>query len=294
MNVSVQGQLSKHQLNREKRKLLLRRMLANKSFVIGSLLTLFLIALALFAPLIAAHDPYDMDVVNRLAKPGADHWFGTDNLGRDVFARVVHAAQSSMGVGLSATLITGVLGLAIGLFAAYYKFLDQLLMRICDGLMAVPVILLAIFIVATLGPNIQNLMIALTIVYTPAVARIIRSAALVVKEQTYIEAIRSQGATNSRIIWGHIMPNTLSPLIVQATFIFADAVILEAALSFFGAGVPAPTPSWGNIIYDGKSVIYNAWWMTVFPGAAIILCVLGLNLFGDGLRDLMDPHAAKK
>jgi len=286
--------MGKHRLNRERNRRLLNRMLANRSFVTGSILTLLMIALALFAPLIANHDPYEMDVVNRLSKPDAGNWFGTDNLGRDVFSRVVYAAQSSMGVGLTATLITGALGLAVGLFAAYYKFLDHLLMRICDGLMAMPVILLAIFIVATLGAEIRNLIIALTIVYTPTIARIISSAAIVVKEQTYIEAVRSQGASNPRIIWRHIMPNTLSPLIVQATFIFADAIILEAALSFFGAGVPAPTPSWGNIIYDGKNVIYNAWWMTVFPGATIILCVLGLNLFGDGLRDLMDPHTVKK
>jgi peptide/nickel transport system permease protein len=178
----------------------------------------------------------------------------------------------------------------IVLYASYYKLLDHILMRVCDGLMSIPGILLAIALMASLGPKTQNVVIALSIVFTPYIARVIRSAAIVAREQTYIEAIRVQGASTLRIIWLHIMPNTISPLVVTATFIFADAIITEAALSFLGAGIPAPDPSWGNILYDGKVVIFNAWWMTVFPGIMIILSVLGLNLLGDGLRDLIDPH----
>lgn len=165
-------------------------------------------------------------------------------------------------------------------------------MRICDGLMAIPGILLAIALVAALGPMTENVIIALGIVFIPYVARIVRSATLVVREETYIEAMKAQGASATRIIWMHIAPNTLSPLVVQATFIFADAIITEAALSFLGAGVPTPDPSWGNILYDGKLVIFKAWWMTVFPGILIILTVMGLNFAGDGIRDMVDPHSS--
>jgi peptide/nickel transport system permease protein len=161
---------------------------------------------------------------------------------------------------------------------------------VCDGLMAFPGILLSIALMAALGAKLSNVIIALSIVFTPAVARAVRSAAIVVREQTYIEAIKAQGASDFRVLWLHIAPNTLSPLIVQSTFIFADAIIVEAALSFLGAGIPAPAPSWGNILYDGKVVILKAWWMTVFPGITMVLSVLALNLFGDGLRDLLDPN----
>jgi peptide/nickel transport system permease protein len=250
----------------------------------------------LFAPIIASYSPYEMEAVNRLKAPSAENFFGTDNFGRDLFSRVAYGARASIGVGLSVALVTGFFGLIIGLYSAYFRTLDHILMRISDGLMAFPAILLAIAIMAALGPRLENVIIALGIVYTPYVARIVRSAALVVREQTYIEAMKAQGASSSRIIWSHIAPNTLSPLIVQSTFIFADAIIIEAGLSFLGVGVPTPDPSWGNILYDGKQVIFNAWWMTFFPGIAIVLSVLGLNLFGDGLRDLLDPQTnrAKK
>jgi len=206
---------------------------------------------------------------------------------------VAHGAQVSMGVGLSVAVLTAVIGMVIGLYAAYYSTLDHILMRVSDALMAFPDILLAIAIMAVLGPQPVNVVIAVTLAKIPVVARIVRSSALVIKEQTYIEAMRAQGASSWRIIWRHILPNTVSPLIVQVTYVFAIAIILEAALSFLGAGVPAPDPSWGNILYDGKIVIYNAWWMTVFPGAFIVMAVLALNLFGDGLRDLLDPHSNK-
>ncbi|WP_323657415.1 ABC transporter permease [Lysinibacillus xylanilyticus] len=206
----------------------------------------------------------------------------------------MYGARVSLVIGFSVALLTSIFGTIVGLYAAYFKKLDSLLMRTADGLMAFPAILLAIAIMASLGANLVNVIIALTIVFTPLVARTIRSSALIVKEQTYIEALRAQGANSTRIIWSNIFPNVISPLIVQATFIFADAIIVEAALSFLGAGIPAPEPSWGNLLYDGKTVIFNAWWMTVFPGIAIMLTVLGLNLFGDGLRDLLDPHNKSK
>ncbi|MEH7389422.1 ABC transporter permease, partial [Bacillus sp. JJ1474] len=216
-----------------------------------------------------------------------------DNLGRDLFSRVIYGTQASMTVGLSVALISGTFGMIIGLYSAYNRYLDHILMRICDGLMAFPAILLAIAIMAALGPKTINVITALSFVMIPTVARVIRSAALVIKEQTYIEALKSQGASATRIIWIHIAPNAISQLIIQLTYVFAISIIIEASLSFLGVGIPAPNPSWGNIIYEGKAVIYNAWWMTVFPGVFIILAVLALNLFGDGLRDLLDPHTKK-
>ncbi|WP_134704225.1 ABC transporter permease [Ammoniphilus sp. YIM 78166] len=283
----------KQDMKKEQRKLMIRRYLSNRLAVTGSIIVFILACLAIFADFIAATDPYHMEVTERLKGPSAEHWFGTDNFGRDLFSRVVYGAQVSMGVGFAVAVITLVLGLVIGLYASYYSFLDNVLMRICDALMAFPAILLAIAIMAALGPRTENVILSLSIVFTPYVARVVRSAALVVREQTYIEAIRSQGASSWRIIWLHIAPNVLSPLIVQVTFTFAEAIVVEAALSFLGAGVPAPDPSWGNILYDGKVVIFNAWWMTVFPGILIILSVLGLNLFGDGLRDVLDPHTTQ-
>ncbi|TBL73303.1 ABC transporter permease [Paenibacillus thalictri] len=286
----------KNSLRKQQNSLFVRRVLSNKMVVLGSVLTLLLALIAIFAPLITHYDPYQMEVSDRLKPPSAQHLFGTDNFGRDLMSRVFYGAQVSMGVGFAVALATSLFGMIVGLYASYYRVLDNVLMRICDGMMAFPSILLAIAIMAALGPRTENVMIALTIVYTPYVARAVRSAALVVREQTYIEAMKAIGAPSWRIIWMHIAPNTLSPLIVQATFIFADAIIIEAGLSFLGAGVPAPAPSWGNIVYDGKVVIFKAWWMTVFPAISIILSVLGLNLFGDGLRDLLDPQTnqAKK
>jgi peptide/nickel transport system permease protein len=281
----------KSKLKTDQRRLFLRRFWSNKSAVIGSIVLVFLSLFALFAPMISQFSPLEIDPINRLNSPDGLHWFGTDNFGRDLFSRVASGAQVSMGVGFSVAILTAVIGMIIGLYAAYYSVLDHLLMRLCDALMAFPDILLAVAIMAVLGPQPINVVIAVTISKVPTMARIVRSAALVIKEQTYIEAIKAQGAHSLRIIWGHIVPNILSPLIVQLTYTFAIAIILEAALSFLGAGIPAPDPSWGNILYDGKVVIFSAWWMTIFPGAFIVLAVLGLNLFGDGLRDLLDPHS---
>lgn len=286
----------KQTLKREQRKLFIRRLFANKMMVTGGVVVIFLTLVALFGPLLVKYNPYEMEVSNRLQAMSADHWLGTDEFGRDLMTRIAYGAKVTMGVGFSVAFFASLIGMIVGLYASYYRTLDHILMRICDGLMAIPGVLLAIALMAALGPNTRNVIIALSIVFIPYIARVIRSAAIVVREQTYIEAMKAQGASTFRIIWGHIMPNTVSPLVVQATFVFADAIITEAALSFLGAGVPAPDPSWGNILYDGKLVIFNAWWMTVFPGIMVVLAVLGLNLLGDGLRDLIDPHTnqAKK
>ncbi|MFB5674366.1 ABC transporter permease [Paenibacillus terreus] len=283
----------KQNLKKQKRRLLWRRVLVNKGIVIGGLMMAALTLLALIGPLVTPHDPFAMVVEERLKPPSSQHLLGTDNFGRDLLTRIVYGAGVSLGIGLTVAFLACLIGMIFGLLASYYRTLDEILMRICDGLMAIPGVLLAIALIAALGPLQQNVIIALTIVFIPNVARVVRSAAIVIREETYIEAVRAQGASPWRIIVLHIAPNTISPLVVQASFIFADAIITEAALSFLGAGIPAPNPSWGNILGDGKVVIFKAWWMTVFPGALIMLSVLGLNLLGDGLRDLIDPHLSK-
>jgi peptide/nickel transport system permease protein len=269
------------------------RLTRNRMIMIGGAILLALVLVAILAPLLSPYGPNDMDVRQRLRPPSAGHLLGTDNFGRDLLTRIAYGAQVSLWIGFTVALASAAIGMVVGLYSAYFPRLDNLLMRICDALMAFPSILLAISIMAALGPQTVNVVIALVIVFAPSLARTVRSAALVVKEQTYIEAMRALGASPTRIIWQHIAPNTLSPLITQGTFIFAEAIIIEAALSFLGVGVPPPDPSWGSILHDGKVVIFSAWWMTVAPGVVIILAVLGLNLFGDGLRDLLDPHTAK-
>lgn len=281
-------------LKKEQRALRYRRLKSNYGLLIGASIMILLIVLAIIGPLFTPYGPYGMKVMDRLLPPSAAHWLGTDEFGRDLLTRIIYGARVSISVGLVVALLSSFLGLIIGVYATYYKVLDHILMRICDGLIAIPGILLAIALMAALGASAFNVIVALTVVFTPNIARVVRSTALVVREQTYIEAMHAQGASHSRIIWLHIVPNTLSPLLVQATFVFAEAIISEAALSFLGAGIPAPEASWGNILQAGKLVIYKAWWMVVFPGVAIILSVLSLNLFGDGLRDYLDPRVKHK
>ena len=292
VNLAAQQQqdVKKH-LKSQNRRLFFKRYLANKSALTGSILIALLIVITLLASLHVIQDPNAVAVQDRLKAPSAGHLFGTDNFGRDLFSRVIHGTAISAQVGFAVAISASILGLIIGLYSSYFKWLDQVLMRIMDGLMAFPAILLAIAIVAALGPSVTNLIICLVIVMFPGIARIVRSAALVAKEQAYIEAMHSMGASRTRIIWRHIMPNTLSALIVQGSFIFAEAIIVEAALSFLGAGVPEPTASLGNLLSGGKAFIYTSWWMILFPGIALIFTVLGMNLLGDGLRDLLDPHA---
>ncbi|MGG1663701.1 ABC transporter permease [Brevibacillus sp. NRS-1366] len=286
----VQRMTIQKKLKKEQRTLLFHRIRSNKLVVTGFTIFILITLLAIAGPFLVSYDPYEMDAKSRLIAPNTDHLLGTDNIGRDLLSRIVYGAQISISVGFSVTIIATILGVIIGLYASYYRVLDNFLMRICDGLMAFPPILLAISLMAALGPSVLNVIISLSIVYTPNIARIVRSTALVIREETYIEAMKVLGASSFRIIWQHIAPNTLSPVIVQATFTFATAIIVEAALSFLGAGVPAPHPSWGNILYDGKLVIFSSWWMVVFPGLCIVSVVLGLNLLGDGFRDLVDPH----
>lgn len=269
----------------------MRRLLANRSLLAGGGLLLAVIVLALAVPPLAHLNPYAVNPAARLADPGAGHLLGTDTFGRDLLARVAAGAKSSLIVGGAVAVLSGVLGTAIGVVSSAFKILDQILMRICDGLMSIPALLLAVALAAALGPSVPNLIVALTVVATPSVARLVRSRALAVMSETFVEASRAQGAGAYHVITKHVLPNVLSVLAVQVTFIFADAIITEAALSFLGVGVPTPQPSWGNILYDGKGVILQAPMMTAAASAALVVTVLALNLLGDGLRDLVDPRA---
>lgn len=257
--------------------------------MIGLAITLFMTIVAVLAPVIATADPLEIDVINKVKGPDGEHIMGTDSFGRDLFSRIVYGTRISMQVGASVAALTFVFGIILGLYAGYYKKADAVIMRICDGLKAIPSILLALSLVAVMGTGMKNIILSLTIVYIPDIARVARSVTMQVRQQTYIEALRASGAKNSRIIWGNIFPNVISPVLVQVSFIFATSIITEASLSFLGVGIPVPEPSWGNIINEGKLLIYNAWWMVVYPGIFIALSVLGLNLLGDGLRDFFDP-----
>lgn len=277
---------------REQRLLRRERLLNSPGLLIGACVFALIVLSALLIPAINQVDPNAMEVSQRLQPPSAQHIFGTDEFGRDLFTRVLYGARSSLTVGCAVAIFSCVLGTVIGVYASYFKILDHILMRICDGLIAIPGILLAIALMAALGTTNWNVILALTIVYTPSVARVVRSSALVTKNQTYVEAAKVQGASSGRILWKLILPSVISPLTVQASFIFAQAILSEASLSFLGAGIPAPAASWGNILQASKQVLQKAPWTVIFPGAAVILCVLSLNLLGDGLRDYLDPHTA--
>ncbi|MFE8049547.1 ABC transporter permease [Brenneria goodwinii] len=266
----------------------MKKFFCQRQLAAGCVLLGIIVLFSLFGSWASPFDPYSISPLTRLKPPDAAHWFGSDNFGRDLFVRVALAVRISLSVGVAVALAAGVIGTAIGLLCAWYRWLDLILMRICDGLFAFPSLLLAIAIVGILGPNISNVVLALSLVYVPSVARVIRSAALVIKEKNYIEALRAQGATGVRIIWLHLLPNVISPLIVQVSWIFSVAILTEAALSFLGSGIPAPMPSLGNLLLEGKKVIFTAWWMTFFPGIAIVLLILALNMIGDALRDGAD------
>lgn len=268
----------------------LRRLMRHRMFVSGAVLMLIVGIMAIFADVLAPSDPLDISVRSRFKPPGLDWIFGTDNFGRSQWSRVVYGARLSLMIGLGVVILNAVFGTLVGALAGYFKSLDNLLMRITDAFMAFPVILLAIGITAALGPGSLNAVIALAVVYTPRTARIVRASVLVVREMEYVEAARAMGATHWRIIWHHILPNCMAPLIVQLTFIFAYSVLSEAVLSFLGLGAQPPTPTWGNIIAEGRQYIREAPWITAIPGLALAMTVMGLNLLGDGLRDVLDPR----
>ena len=268
----------------------LRKLVRHRSFVIGGAIVLLLVFAALAAPLLTAFDPTAMRVRMRFRPPQWDFPFGTDRFGRDVYTRVLYGAQISLWIGLATTLLSGAVGAVVGVLSAQFRALDAPLMRVMDALMAFPAILLAIGLAAALGSGITNLIIALSVAYMPRTARLVRASALVVRELEFVDAARVAGAGPLRIMFRHLMPNCMGPLLVQLTFVFAYAILAEAALSFLGIGVPPPAPSWGNIVAEGRDYAVEAWWIMLFPGLAISLAALGMNLLGDGLRDVLDPR----
>jgi peptide/nickel transport system permease protein len=270
-------------------RLWIRTLARRRVTVVGVVLVGLVVLVAALAPALARWDPLALDVKSRLERPSARHWLGTDDVGRDVLSRVLHGARISVVVGGAVVLLSVVVGLAVGLAAGYYGPLDNVLMRVMDGLMAFPAIILAIALMASLGPSLRNVVVALAVVYTPRIARIVRGSVLVVRELPYVEAARALGTPGPTILGRHVLPNCLSPVIVQATFLFALAVLGEAALSFLGVGAPPATPSWGNVLAEGRLYIQQAPWLTLAPGVAIMATIVGLNLFGDGLRDALDP-----
>jgi len=273
-----------------KRKSTLQRLFQHRLFVTGLILVGAMVLMAVFAAWIATHDPIQVRARFRFRPPSLDNFFGTDNFGRDVFSRVAYGARLSIIIGFATVLATGVLGIACGLISGYFRKLDNFVMRVMDALMAFPSLVLALALAAALGPSAINVVIALAVVYTPRTARVVRASVLVVRESDYVHAAQAVGASHLRIMLEHILPNSMAPLVVQLTFVFAYAVIAEAVLSFLGMGPPPPTPSWGNIIAEGKDYIREAGWIAMFPGLAIATTVLGLNLLGDGLRDVLDPR----
>jgi peptide/nickel transport system permease protein len=268
----------------------LRRLLRHPSFRTGLGLFAIVVAAAALVPLISPADPNKLAMRARFLPPSWEYLFGTDNFGRSQLARVVYGAQLSLMIGTSVVVLNAVFGTLIGALSGYFRRLDNSLMRFNDALMAFPAIILALAITAALGGSTLNAILALAIVYIPRTARIVRASVLVVREMEYVQAAVAAGAGNWRILRHHILPNSMAPLIVQLSFLFAYAVLAEATLSFLGLGAPAPTPTWGNIMAEGRQYMREAPWIIAIPGAALAITVMGLNLLGDGLRDVLDPR----
>ncbi|TME93370.1 MAG: ABC transporter permease [Chloroflexi bacterium] len=262
----------------------------HRGAVLGVVIVAGILLVAVAAPILARHDPLFLDANIRLQAPNAAYPFGTDNQGRDTYSRVVFGARLSLLVGVGVALLTLLIGTTVGLLAGFYRRFDSVIMRVMDGLMAFPGVILAIAIMAAIGPRVENVIFSLTVVYTPRLARVMRSAVLQVRELQYVEAAQAIGVGAPRLLVRHILPNCMAILIVQSTFIFADAVLGEASLSFLGAGTPPEIPSWGNMLGDARQYLARAPWTMLAPGAALMLAVLGLNLLGDGVRDLLDPR----
>jgi peptide/nickel transport system permease protein len=260
----------------------------------GGAILLAIGTLALLAPWIAPYNPTELNVIDRLRPPGADYWLGTDAYGRDMLSRVLHGGRVSLLVGVSVAVLSTVIGLAIGVVAGYYRLADAIVMRVMDGLMAIPGILLAIALMALTKASLEVVVIAITVPEIPRVVRLVRAVVLSIREQTYVHAAITVGTRFHRLMLRHVLPNTVAPLVVQATYICASAVLIEAYLSFLGVGTPPEIPSWGNIIAEGRLYVQIAFWQVLFPGVLLGLMVLSINVLGDGLRDLLDPRLARR
>jgi peptide/nickel transport system permease protein len=262
--------------------------------IIGGVVLLMMILVAVFAPLLGTVDPQAVSPLRRLKPPSAEFWFGSDMLGRDVYSRVIYGARVSLAVGLAVALLSILVGLLIGLVTGFIRWLDAIVMRIMDGLMSIPPVLLAIALMALTRASIENVIIAITLAEVPRVVRLVRSLVLTLREEPYVEAAVAAGTSLPRILVRHILPNTVAPLLVQGTYVCASAMITEAILSFIGAGTPPNIPSWGNIMAEARSLFQIAGYLLLFPGICLSLTVLAVNMLGDGMRDALDPRLARR
>jgi peptide/nickel transport system permease protein len=260
----------------------------------GLVLIAVMVGAALLAPWLFTGEVTTMDPINRLKAPSGDYWFGTDMYGRDLYTRTVYGARISLVVGLCVMGLSLTIGLFIGLLSGYLRLLDAVIMRIMDGLMAIPGILLAIAMIALAGASLTTVVLAITIPEIPRVVRLVRSVVLTIREEPYVEAALTAGTRLPKMLLRHILPNTVAPLIVQGTYVCASAIITEALLSFLGAGIPPETPTWGNIMAEGRALFQVSPWVIFFPGICLALTVLAINVLGDGLRDTLDPRIARR
>ena len=264
------------------------------TIVLGGVLLLLMAGMAVFAPWLGTVDPQALAPIRRLKWPSAQYWFGTDMLGRDVYSRTIYGARVSLTVGISVALLATSLGLALGVVTGFTRWVDAIVMRIMDGLMSIPSVLIAIALMALTRASIENVIFAITVGEVPRVTRLVRGVVLTLREQPYVEAATASGTGFFRTLWRHIVPNTMAPLLVQGTYIAASAMITEAILSFIGAGTPPNIPSWGNIMAEGRSLFQVAYYIVLFPGIMLSVTVLAINLLGDGLRDALDPRLARR
>jgi peptide/nickel transport system permease protein len=261
---------------------------------LGLLMLAAIVLATVLAPWLASRDPLAIDPLMRLKPPSADYLFGTDAIGRDLWSRTIHGGRVSLVVGLVVAVLATAIGLLIGLVSGYNRIADAILMRFMDGLMSIPTILLAIALMAIVRASVMTVILAITVVEVPRVVRLVRSVVLSIREQAYVEAAVIVGSRFGKILFRHILPNTLAPLIVQATYICAAAILIESLLSFLGAGTPPEVPSWGNIMAEGRTYFMLAPWIIFTPGLVVVATVLAINLMGDGLRDMLDPRFARR
>ncbi|MFC0089899.1 ABC transporter permease [Allobacillus sp. GCM10007491] len=267
-----------------------KRLKRNKAALIGFYTIVFLSIVSIVGPFLLSMDPSDVDVINKFSRPSAEHWFGTDHMGRDIFTRIVYGMKYTLGVGFGSVFLGAIMGVPLGIVAGYYGGrIDNFIMRLIDILLAFPGILLALAIVSILGGSLVNVTIAVAIYAIPGFARIVRGSTLAAKKLEYVDAIRALGSSDLRIIFKHILPNVSSPVIVNATLYIASAILTAAGLSFLGMGAQPPMPEWGAMLNDGRDYIFDAGYIAFFPGMAIVIVVLAFNIFGDGLRDALDP-----
>jgi len=262
--------------------------------IVGGVVLSAMLLVSVFAPWLGTVDPQAVSPLRRLRPPSAEYWFGSDMLGRDVYSRVLYGARVSLAVGLAVALLSSLIGLAVGLVTGYVRWLDAIVMRIMDGLMSIPSVLLAIALMALTKASIRNVVAAITLTEVPRIVRLVRSLVLSLREEPYVEAAVASGTELPRILLRHILPNTVAPLLVQGTYVCASAMITEAILSFIGAGTPPNIPSWGNIMAEARSLFQVAGYLILFPAMCLSLTVLAVNLVGDGMRDALDPRLARR